>query len=76
MSSMKVETEEQIIKPVTISKYKGLLNLGPKDKRGTLMIRLGEDMIAIIEVAPITKETEIITLAEQLPLDQFAAQAK
>ncbi len=76
MYNMKMETEEQIIKPVTLSKYKGLLNLGPKDKRGTLMIRLGENMIAIIEVAPITKETEIITLAEQLPLDRFAAQAK
>ncbi len=76
MSNMKMETDEQIVKTVQVKGYKSLLNLEKNEKRGTLMISLGEEMLAVIEVSPITKEAEMITLGEKLPLADFAAQAK
>ena len=76
MSSMKMETEDQIIKTVKVKKYKALFNLEKKDKRGTLMISLSDEMLVVIEARPITNEAEVTKLAEQLPLAKFAAQAK
>lgn len=76
MSSMKLETEDQIIETVKVKKYEALFNLEKNDKRGTLMISLSDEMLVIIEAKPITSEVEVTKLAEQLPLAKFAAQAK
>jgi len=76
MSTMKMETEDQIAKTVNVSGYKGFLNLEKKEKSGILMISLSEEMLVVIEAEPITTEKEVLKLAEQLPLAKFAAQAK
>jgi len=76
MSSMKMETDDQIVKTIDVSGYKGLLNLQKNEKSGTLMISLSDQMLVVIEAKPITSESEVIKLAEQLPLAEFAAQAK
>ncbi len=76
MPKMKMETEEQIVKTVAVKKYEAFLNLEKTEKRGTLMISLGEEIMTVINAAPITREEEIIRLAEELPLDKFAAHVK
>lgn len=76
MSSMKMETDDQIIKTVNVSGRRGVVNLEKNEKRGILMIPLSEEMIVVIEATHITTEAQIITLAEELPLDKFAAPAK
>lgn len=76
MSAMKMETEDQIVKTLDVFGYKGLFNLEKKKKSGTLMISLSEEMLVVLEAEPITKEEEILKLAEQLPLAKFAAQTK
>ena len=76
MSSVKMETEDQIVKTLDFFGYKGLFNLAKKEKSGTLMISLSGEMLVVLDAEPITKEEEILKLAEQLPLAKFAAQAK
>jgi hypothetical protein len=76
MSSMKMETEEQIVKTVEVFEYKGLLNLEKNEQRGTLMIALTETMMVVIEAAPITEEGELMKLAQDVPLSKLAAEAK
>jgi hypothetical protein len=76
MSAMKIETEEQIIKTTQIKNRKALLSLEKEEKRASLMIPLGKGMMVVLEATPIMKEEEIIALAEELPLDQFAAKAE
>jgi hypothetical protein len=76
MSSMKMETEDQIVKTVKVLGYKGLLNLEKKGKGATLMISLSDQMMVVIAAEAIKSEAEALKLAEQLPLSTFAAQAK
>jgi hypothetical protein len=76
ITTMKIETEDQIIKPVQVKKYKASLNFEKNGKRGTLIISLGEKMMAVLEAGPITQESELMKLAEELPLDKFAALAE
>ena len=76
MSGMKMETEDQIVKTVSVSRYKGLVTLEKKEKSGALMISLSETMLVVIEAEPITSEAELLKLAEQLPLAKFAGQAE
>jgi hypothetical protein len=76
MSSMKMETEDQIIKTTKVSGYNSVFNLEKGEKRGTLMISLRQDLMVILETSPTEDETEIVKLAEQLPLADFAAKAK
>lgn len=76
MSTMKMETEDQIVKTLDVLGYKGLFNLAKKEKSGTLMISLSEEMLVVLDAEPITGEGEILKLAEQLPLAKFAAQAE
>ena len=72
MSKFEMETEEQVTKTVKVSKYKGVINLEKADQRGTLMLALSKDMIVILESVPTTKEDQLVSLAEKLPLDKFA----
>lgn len=76
MSSMKMETEDQIIKTVKVLGYKGLLNIEKKGKGATLMISLSDEMMVVIAAEAIKSEAKVLKLAEQLPLAKFAAQAK
>jgi hypothetical protein len=76
MSSMKMETEDQIVKTVKVLGYKGLLNLEKKGKGANLMISLSDQMMVVIAAEAIKSEAEALKLAEQLPLSTFAAQAK
>jgi hypothetical protein len=76
MSSMKMETEDQIVKTVNVLGYKGLLNIEKKGKGATLMISLSDEMMVVIAADAIKSEAEALKLAEQLPLAKFAAQAK
>jgi hypothetical protein len=77
MPDMNMETEEQIMKTVKVSNYEALLNIEKKKKRGTLIIGLADNLIAVIEVVP-TDEAEIMKVTEDVPLDKFksASQAK
>jgi len=76
MSTMKMETEEQIVKTIQVTKHKALLNLEKNERRGTLMISLGENLMVVIEASPMTGEAEMVRLGEELPLDRFATEAK
>jgi len=76
MSSVKMETEDQIVKTVNVSGYKGLLNLEKREKSATLMISLNEEMLVVIAAKAVKSEAEALKLGEQLPLAKFAAQAK
>jgi hypothetical protein len=76
MSSMKMETEDQIVKTVKVSGYKGLLNIEKKGRGTILMISLSDEMMVVIAAEAIKSEAEALKLAEHLPLAKFAAQAK
>ena len=76
MSKMEMETEDQVIKTVEVSTYKGLINLEKARKSATLMIALTDETMLVMEVAPATQEKDIIAVAENLPLREFASKVK
>jgi hypothetical protein len=76
MPKMTMETTDEIVKTVTVSGYKGLFILDKDDKLGTLIIPLKQDVLVNIETQPASGEAELIKLADQLPLAQFAAKAR
>ena len=76
MSKMQMETGDRVIKAVEVSKYKGLINLDKAQKRAILMIALTEETMVVMEVAPAAQEKDIIPLAEDLPLEEFASKAR
>jgi hypothetical protein len=76
MSKMEMETGDRVIKTVKISNYKGLINLDKAQKRAILMIALTDETMVVMEVAPATQEKDIIAVAEDLPLEEFASKAR
>lgn len=76
MPSMNMETTDEIMKTVTVSGYKGMMSLEKKDKTGNLTIFLKNHMVVVVQAEPVTKQSDLTRLAEQIPLVQFEAKAK
>ena len=70
--NMNMETGDQIIKTVTVSGKKSMLTLDKQSKTGTLMIPVEKDMIIALTLEPATSESELTSLAQQIPLSKFA----
>lgn len=76
MPNMNMETTDEIMKTVTVSGYKGMMSLEKKDKTGNLTIFLKNHMVVVVQAEPVTKQSDLTRLAEQIPLVQFEAKAK
>lgn len=70
--NMNMETGDQIMKTVTVSGKKSMLTLDKQSKTGTLMIPVQKDMIVALTLEPATSESELTSLAQQIPLSKFA----
>jgi hypothetical protein len=70
--NMNMETGDQIIKTVTVSGKKSMLTLDKQSKTGTVMIPVQQDMIVALTLEPATSESELTSLAQQIPLSKFA----
>jgi len=69
--NMSMETDEQIMKTVTVSGKKGILVLDKQAKLGTLTIPVQQDMIVAITVEPASTPEDVTGLAQYLPLTQL-----
>jgi hypothetical protein len=76
MSQMQMETPDQIIKTINVSGYKAVFQLNKTNRKGGLMISLGEQTLVVIEGEPITNEGELTGLAKEVPLKEITTQAK
>ena len=76
MSQMHMETPDQIIKTVNVSGYKAVFQLNKVNRKGGLMISLGEQTLVIIEGEPVTTEEELTGLAKEVPLKEISTQVK
>ena len=74
--NMQMETGDEIIKTITVSGRKAMLTLDKKDQSGTLVIYLENYTVVVLQADFATEEAHLTQLAEQLPLDKFAAAAK
>jgi hypothetical protein len=74
--NMQMETGDEIVKTVTVSGRKAMLTLDKKDKTGTLVIYLENYAVVVLQADPATEEAHLTQLAQELPLDKFAAAAK
>ena len=74
--NMQMETGDEIIKTITVSGRKAMLTLDKKDQSGTLVVYLENYTVVVLQADLATDETHLTQLAEQLPLDKFAAAAK
>ena len=70
--NMNVETDEQIIKTVTVSGKKSVLTLDKKSKSGILMIPLQQDMILSLTLEPAINEIDLTSPAQQIMISKFA----
>ncbi len=69
--NMSMETDDQIMKTVTVSGKKGILVLDKQAKLGTLTIPVQQDMIVAITVEPATSPEDVTSLAQYIPLSQL-----
>ncbi len=76
MPSMNMETEDEIIKTVTVSGHKSVMSLEKKDKTGNLAIFLKNYMVVVVQAEPVTQQSDLTRLAEQIPLAQLAAKVR
>ena len=76
MSQMQMETQDQIVKTLEVSGYKSVFQLNKTNKNGSLIISVNQQTLIIIEVEPITSENKVVALAEEVPLQKIATQAK
>jgi hypothetical protein len=71
--NMNMETNDQIIKTVTVSGKKSMLTLDKQNKTGTLMIPVKDDMVVGLTLEPAASATDLTSLAQQVPISKFAA---
>lgn len=76
MSQMQMETQDQVIKTLKVSGYKSVFQLSKADKSGNLMISVNQQTLVVIEAEPITSKNKLVALAEEIPLQKIATQAK
>ena len=76
MSQMQMETQDQVMKTLNVAGYKSLLLLSKADGSGSLMISLNQQTMVVIEAEPVTSDKELVALAEEVPLEKIATQAK
>ena len=69
--NMNMESGDQIMKTVTVSGKKSMLTLDKQSKSGTLMIPVQKDMILSLTLEPATSESELTSLAQQIPISKF-----
>jgi hypothetical protein len=74
--NMNMETGDQVIKTLSVAGHKGMLTLDKKDKTGTLVLFLKNDMLVVVNADPATNESDVTRLVQHLPLAQLAAKAR
>ncbi len=71
--NMNMDTNEQLLKIVTVSGKKGMITWDKLEKTGTLTIAVKQDMMVALTLEPTIKASELTTLAKQVPLSKFAS---
>jgi hypothetical protein len=71
--NMNMETEDQIIKIVTVSGKKSMLTLDKKSKTGTLIIPVKEAMVVALTLEPAKSVNDLTSLAKEIPFSRFAS---
>jgi hypothetical protein len=72
LSLMEVETEEAILKSTEISGREAFFQIQKDRPGGTLGIAVRDDVVAAIETNQQTSENELISLGEEIPVEEIA----
>jgi hypothetical protein len=70
--NMNMETNDQVIKTVTVSGKKAVVVLDKQEKSGTLTIPVKPDTILALTLDPASSTNELITMAQSIPIAVFA----
>ncbi|MCF7936704.1 MAG: hypothetical protein K9L28_10235 [Synergistales bacterium] len=73
MQQFSMETEEKTAKTLEIEGYSAYLELQKGDRDSYLVISPREDSIVVVETDTVDSEEELVSLADDVPLEQFAA---
>ncbi len=76
MTQMQMETQEQVIKTLTISGYKAIYQLDKNEKNGSLMISVSPETVVVLESSPVNNEKQMVDMAKDVPLAKIASAAK
>jgi 16S rRNA A1518/A1519 N6-dimethyltransferase RsmA/KsgA/DIM1 with predicted DNA glycosylase/AP lyase activity len=74
MKQFSMETEDRIIETAEVSGNQAVFEVYKGGGEGTIMIRVQEKMLVVIEVDSVAGKGELISLAEDVPLSDIAAQ--
>lgn len=72
MENLNMETDDQLVKTVTIEGKRCMLNLDKQNKSGNLMIGVQQQMAIMLSIDPANSEAELMSIAKQLPIAAFA----
>lgn len=73
MTQMQMETQDQVIKTVTVSGYKAIYQLDKNEKNGSLMISVSPQTVVVLESHPVENEKQLMAMAGDVPLAKIAS---
>ena len=76
LQKFNMETAEKKVKTLDVSGHKAVLELNKKGGKSNLIVSAGEQTIVIFSTSSFDHEEDIISLADEVPLDKIADAAK
>jgi len=76
MSMVQAENETQVIQSVDVSGHDGIVQLKKKEDSGVLYTMVGEKTLVAIQAEPATSQDKLLSLADEVPLEEIAAEAE
>lgn len=76
MQQIQMESGEKIVKTLEVSGYKAVLDLNKKGGTSNLLIAVQNETLVIIETRSFDNEKAMVSLANEVPLDDIADSVK
>ncbi|MFP4213843.1 MAG: hypothetical protein ACLFRL_07005 [Desulfohalobiaceae bacterium] len=76
MQQLSMETEDRIVKSEEVSGFKAFFEFHKTESKGTLMIAANDQTLVIIEADPVADANKLVSLGDEVPLQDIAATGK
>ena len=73
LAKMEIETADELIRTIKIKGFQSVLSLNKKRNKGSVMVGVKAHTLVIVEANQIADQSELTSLANQVPLERIAA---
>jgi hypothetical protein len=73
LTKLEIETADELIRTIKIKGYQSVISLNKKRNQGSVMVGVKAHTLVIVEANQIADQSELTSLANQVPLARIAA---